>query len=106
MHNYVDPDTIKVNPDAVINNKKIGEKNHSLIVVDDFLMNPDQLITDYVEHVPVTLNRVRDDSIMDGLGKLILNSNKLMLHVLNFWICLLILVFPIMRSIGIDGTIN
>ena len=67
MHiNYVDPDTIKVNPDAVINNKKIGEKNHSLIVVDDFLMNPDQLITDYVEHVPVTLNRVRDDSIMPG----------------------------------------
>tara|TARA_S200002703_G_scaffold32156_3_gene28059 strand:+ start:1068 stop:1829 length:762 start_codon:yes stop_codon:yes gene_type:complete len=64
--NFVEPNEIRVNPDAIINNKNIGEKNHPLIVVDDFLLNPDQLVNDYTRHIPVALNTLNSESVIPG----------------------------------------
>ncbi len=64
--NYVEPENIKVNPDAIINSKQIGEKNHPVIVVDDFLLDPHKLISEYVEPTPIVLNTIDSNSLMPG----------------------------------------
>ena len=64
--NYVEPENIRVNADAIINNKKIGEKNHPLVVVDDFLMDPDRLISEYIQSTPLVLNSMESESLLPG----------------------------------------